>query len=129
MIEKAWYSSPQGSGNCYRGGKTGDINYILRTHSDTFILHHTEESSQSNTIRGPENYHGKGLITPHVPRESRGMLCAGSVLVACQGEVVVKYSGINITGACDRVNIELCVAMLSDSHYYCMDIFIVVICC
>lgn len=75
------------------------------------------------------NYHGKGLITPHVPRESRGMLCAGSVLVACQGEVVVKYSGINITGACDRVNIELCVAMLSDSHYYCMDIFIVVICC
>lgn len=52
-------------------------------------------------------------------------MCGFSV-AACQGEVVVKYSGINtITGAYDCVNIELRVAMLPDSHFNCMNIFIV----
>lgn len=69
--------------------------YILRTHSDTFSIIQ-KSLLKTIEIRGPENYHGKGLITPHVPRESRGMLYAGSVLVASPGEVVVKYSGINI---------------------------------
>lgn len=39
---------------------------------------------------------------------------------------MVKYSGINITGAYDRVNIELRVAMLPDSHSNRMNIFIVI---
>ena len=40
LIEKAWYSSPQGSGNCYRGGKTGDITIYsvhIVTHSFSII--------------------------------------------------------------------------------------------